>query len=36
MASNRIAICWICGAEIESRNGFAHITVYNHIKKEHK
>jgi len=36
MASSRIVICTKCSKELEVRSGFAHMTLYNHIKKEHK
>lgn len=32
----RVIICSICKKEIESRSPFAHETLTNHIKKEHK
>jgi len=35
MASHRIAKCETCGRELEVRSGFAHKTLYNHMK-EHK
>jgi hypothetical protein len=36
MTSNRIVACPICGKEIEVRSGFAHQTLSNHIKANHK
>jgi hypothetical protein len=36
VASSRIVICPECGKELEVRSGFAHLTLSNHIKKEHK
>lgn len=36
MAGSRTVICPQCNAEIEVRSGFAHMTLSNHIKKEHK
>ena len=32
----RIAICPKCDKQIEVRSGFAHITLNNHLAKEHK
>jgi hypothetical protein len=32
----RIVICYICKKEIESRSPFAHETLTNHLKKEHR
>ena len=36
MATNRIAVCDKCKAEIQVRSSMAHDTLYNHIKSEHK
>jgi hypothetical protein len=36
MASSRIVICPDCNKELEVRSDFAHLTLSNHIKKEHK
>jgi len=36
MASNRIVVCPTCKRDIEVRSGFAHMTLNNHIAKEHK
>ena len=30
--SNRVVICPECKAELEVRSGFAHKTLYNHLK----
>lgn len=35
MASNRTVVCPQCNKELEVRSGFAHITLQNHIDKEH-
>lgn len=32
----RIVICYICKKQIESRSAFAHETLTNHLKKDHK
>lgn len=32
----RIVICPTCKKEIEVRSDFAHITLMNHLAKEHK
>jgi len=32
----RIVICYICKKQIESRSPFAHATLTNHLKKDHK
>ena len=32
----RIAICPKCDKQIEVRSGFAHMTLNNHLAKEHK
>ena len=36
VVSHRVVICSICKKEIEMRSGFAHETLNNHLKKEHK
>lgn len=36
LASNRIVICPECNKEIEVRSDFAHLTLNNHISKEHR
>jgi hypothetical protein len=32
----RLVICDLCKKEIEVRSGFAHFTLNNHLKKDHK